>query len=212
MADANTDNIVPAEDVAIPLAEPVAIPLAEPVAIPLAEPVASEVAPLVPTHPIDDPDLQEAYQAIYAVVDDIVENNGVNVNNIAYIIKAVMETIDAMGKYVSWDSRTKEDKAKELLEHVLEDLHKKGKVDNRTYEDLTMALGYLSSAIFLLTILADKGKVLLQSASGAIQRSCVRCSNRRSELRLLNSAEKERMKQLRGMARGKLQARGNRRR
>jgi len=168
--------------------------------------------PLIPTHPIEDPELQQAYDAIFDVVEDITKNNGVNANNIAYIIKAVMETIDAVGKFASWESHTKEEKALELIEHVLEDLKKKGKIDDRLYADLTMALGYLAPAMFMLTILADKGKVLLQSASSSIQRSCVRCSNRREEKRLLSAAEKERMKQLRGIARGKLQARGNSRR
>jgi len=164
--------------------------------------------PLVPTHPIEDDDLQQAYDAIYDVVDDITKSGGVNANNIAYIIKAVMETIDAVGKFAQWEGQTKEDKALELIEHVLEDLHKKKKIDDRLYADLTMALGYLAPAMFLLAILADKGKVLLQGAASSIERSCMRCKNRRSEQRLLTSAEKERVKNLRGIARGKLQARG----
>jgi len=164
--------------------------------------------PLIPTHPIEDENLQQAYDAIYDVIDDITKSGGVNANNIAYIIKAVMETVDAVGKFAQWEGKAKEEKALELIEHVLEDLYKKGKIDSRLYGDLTMALGYLAPAMFLLTILADKGKVLLQSAASSIERSCVRCKNRKSEQRLLSTAEKERVKHLRGIARGKLQARG----
>lgn len=156
---------------------------------------------------MDDPSVKDAYDIIYAQVEDIIADGSVDEENVAYIIKAVLEAIDAVGKFVEWDGPTKASKAKALIKHVLTDLYAKGKMTEKLYKDLMTSLTVLSGAMFTLAILADKGKVLFQHMSGSIQRACTRCKNRRNEQILQDAATRERAKMLKGAARGQLQAR-----
>lgn len=155
----------------------------------------------------EDPELKDAYDIIYAQIEDIIAQGGIDEENIAYILKAVMEAIDAIGQFVEWDGPTKAAKAKELTKHILTDLHKRGKMDDEMYRKLTSALNVLSGAMFALTIFADKGKILFQHVKTGLQRACTRCKNRRNEQLLQDRADRERRKALRGVARQRIQAR-----
>lgn len=158
---------------------------------------------------LEDPSVKDAYDMIYTQVEDIIADGGVDEENIAYILKAVMEAVDAVGQFAQWEGPTKTAKAKELINHILDDLRRRGKIDDKTHKDLTTAIRILASSMFALTILADKGKVLFQHVANGLQRACTRCKNRRAEKVFQDAADRERRKGLRADARTRVATRAH---
>lgn len=189
--------------------------MSEPVETPLeVSDVEVEVEPEQPAHEpsvniLDDPSVKDAYDMIYVQVEDIIADGGVDEENIAYILKAVMEAIDAVGQFAQWEGPTKAAKAKELARHVIDDLYAKGKMNEQLHKDLVTALSVLSGAMFALTVLADKGKILFQHVANGVQRACARCRNRRAERVFQDRADRERRRGLHGDARDRLAARAH---
>jgi hypothetical protein len=128
-----------------------------------------------------DADMRDAYDIVYAQIEDIVSDGMVGEDNIAWIIKAVMEAVDAISIFAEWDGPKKASKGKLLIKHIIKDLHAKGKVNDDTYRKLMSALNILSLAMFTIGVLGDKGKILFQHVKSGIQRACVRCKNRNNE-------------------------------
>ena len=128
-----------------------------------------------------DPDMKNAYDIVMTQVEDILTDGMVSEDNVAWIIKAVMEAIDAVAVFAEWPGAVKAAKGKLLAKHIINDLHKRGKVNDDVYKKLMTALSILSLAIFTLTVLGDKGLILFQHVKTGLQRACVRCKNRKQE-------------------------------
>jgi hypothetical protein len=155
--------------------EMVELPVEEEVAAPAVEEEAEEQLEEL------DPDMRDAYDIVYAQVEDILADGMVGEDNVAWIIKAVMEAVDAVAVFAEWPGPVKAAKGKLLAKHVINDLHKKGKVNDDVYRKLMSALNILSLAMFTLSVLGDKGKILFQHVKNGVQRACVRCKNRNNE-------------------------------
>ena len=157
----------------------------------MADNIAVESEPEVialPTEPVAveelqelDPDMKDAYDIVMAQVEDILTDGMVGEDNVAWIIKAVMEAIDAIAVFAEWPGAVKAAKGKLLAKHIINDLHKRGKVNDDVYKKLMSALSILSLAMFTLSVLGDKGMILFQHVKNGLQRACVRCKNRQHE-------------------------------
>lgn len=128
-----------------------------------------------------DPSMKDAYDIVFAQITDIMADGMVDESNVVWIIKAVMEAIDAVAVFAEWPGPVKAQKSKLLAKHIIKDLHEKGKVDDETYKKLMSALSILSLAMFTLSVLGDKGKILFQHVKNGVQRACIRCKNRQAE-------------------------------
>ena len=128
-----------------------------------------------------DADMRDAYDIVYAQVVDILADGMVGEDNVAWIIKAVMEAVDAVAVFADWPGPVKAAKGKMLAKHVIQDLHNNSKVSDDVYRKLMSALNILSLAMFTLSVLGDKGKILFQHVKNGVQRACIRCKNRRAE-------------------------------
>jgi hypothetical protein len=164
--------------------------------------VVGEVASAI-SNPMDDPSMQDAYNILYGQVEDIIVN-GPNAHNIALIVKAVMEAIDAVGKFAHWDGPTKSAHAKELVMYILDDLHTKGKLSNDVYSGLKTGFLVLSESMFALAIIAARGQLILQKAYKDAQASCARWKEGRAKKDAALEAHK---KMLEDAANGKLKSR-----
>jgi hypothetical protein len=164
--------------------------------------VVTDVTPAV-TNLMDEPSMQDAYTILYGQIEDIIVN-GANALNIALIVKAVIEAIDAVGKFAQWDGPTKSKHAKELVMFILDDLHKKGKLTNDLYRDLKTGFIILSESMFALAIIAAKGQLILQKAYKDAQASCLRWKEARAKK---DEALELHKKMLEDAANGKLQSR-----
>ena len=128
-----------------------------------------------------DPEMKNAYNIVMEQVEDILTDGMVSEDNVAWIIKAVMEAIDAVAVFAEWPGAVKAAKGKLLAKHIINDLHKRGKVNDDVYKKLMTALSILSLAMFTLSVLGDKGKILFQHVKNGLQRACARCKNRQQE-------------------------------
>ncbi len=128
-----------------------------------------------------DPEMKNAYDIVMEQVEDILTDGMVSEDNVAWIIKAVMEAIDAVAVFAEWTGDVKAAKGKLLAKHIINDLHKRGKVSDDVYKKLMTALSILSLAIFMLSVLGDKGMILFQHVKNGLQRACIRCKNRQQE-------------------------------
>lgn len=144
-------------------------------------PTEPAVTPAVEELPELDPDMKNAYDIVMNQVEDILSDGMVGEDNVAWIIKAVMEAIDAVAVFAEWPGAVKAAKGKLLAKHIINDLHKRGKVSDDVYRNLMTALSILSLAMFTLSVLSDKGQILFQHVKNGLQRACVRCKNRRAE-------------------------------
>lgn len=152
---------------------------------------------------MDDPSMQDAYTILYGQIEDIIAN-GANALNIALIVKAVIEAIDAVGKFVEWDGPTKSKHAKELVMYILDDLHNNGKLSDELYCDLKTGFIILSESMFALAIIAAKGQLILQKAYKDAQASCLRWKEARATK---DEALELHKKMLEDAANGKLKSR-----
>lgn len=162
-----------------------------------------ENEPVVVNNLMDDPSMQDAYTILYGQIEDIIAN-GANAMNIALIVKAVIEAIDAVGKFVEWDGPTKSKHAKELVMFILDDLHKKGKLTDELYHNLKTGFIILSESMFALAIIAAKGQLILQNAYKSTQAYCLRLKEARVKK---DEALELHKKMLSDAANGKLRSR-----
>jgi len=136
---------------------------------------AVSVAAAAVTNPLADPTFKDAYDVLYAQINQIVAFNKVNYMNVALIFRAVIETIDAVGASAAWDDTTYQNNCTSLVTYILNDLHTKGKISDTLYTQLVMGIPVMSYSMVALVHLAHRGELALQKLEEEVEEKVKAC-------------------------------------
>lgn len=131
----------------------------ETVVVPVSKPVPTNPNIIeLAEHEDLEGDLKEIYDLVYTKVKQIVASGKFTAEHLRPLILNIVEIVQEFtkGKYDHIDGAQKKAMAMNILRHVIVDLHKRGQIDQESYELILLSLEFFGGAIFDLAKMAWK--------------------------------------------------------
>lgn len=116
-------------------------------------------------------EINQAYKAVSDSLFAFVDRGEVNVFNFDEILKEVMEAVEALGNVTTLSGTQKGQLAQDFSIRVINDLHERGKISDDFFNQASSAMKYVGPSVFTAITLASKGKILINQAVDAIEKT-----------------------------------------